>query len=374
MRIIYTLDPSYGGASSSIIDNSISLKKHGFLVDILTCDPKNSKFQVSNKIKIINQGPALGNYGFSFNLTKWLFFNRKKYDIFLIEGIWQYFSLLARLLLKNYFVFIHGALDPFFRLNNFKRIKKQIYWRLIEKKNLILSNAILLTSNEEKKLLGNTYVNTKKLVKKVIGFGILKPKINKKKVLNIFYRKFPQLKNTFFLLYLGRFHEKKGCDLLINAFTKIKKKNKVKILFAGPNSIYKKKIQNLSKRLNLNKNIIWTENSISGDLKYGAILASKSMVLFSRGENFGVSIVESLSLGRPVLISDKVNIHNEIKNYNAGFVCKNNTNDISKLINKFNDLNKSQLNKISINSLKCFKERFNLNSETNKLIQLLNSN
>ena len=168
LRIITTLNPSYGGASSAIIDSSTALEKHGFSVNILTCDPKNSKYQNSKKIKIINQGPGLGNYGFSFNLTTWLFKNKEKYDYFIIEGIWQYFSLLARLLLqKKYFVFIHGALDPFFRLNFFKRIKKQIYWRLIEKNNLILSNSILLTTEEEKKLLKKTYVNTDGIKKKL---------------------------------------------------------------------------------------------------------------------------------------------------------------------------------------------------------------
>ena len=54
---------------------------------------------------------------------------------------------------KKYFTFIHGFLDPFFRLNLIKKIKKQIYWYLIEKKNLLLSRSVILTSEEEKKLL-----------------------------------------------------------------------------------------------------------------------------------------------------------------------------------------------------------------------------
>ena len=35
---------------------------------------------------------------------------------------------------KNYFVFIHGMLDPYFASEILKRIKKRIYWNLIEKK------------------------------------------------------------------------------------------------------------------------------------------------------------------------------------------------------------------------------------------------
>ena len=374
LRIINTLNPSYGGSSSAIIDHSIALKKHGFTVDILTCDPKNSKYQNSKKIKIINQGPGFGNYGFSFSLSSWLFKNKEKYDYFIIEGIWQYFSLLARLLLqKKYFVLVHGALDPFFRLNFFKRIKKQIYWNLIEKKNLILSNSILLTTEEEKRLLQKTYVNTDGIKKQVIGFGISKPKINKKKAKEIFYKKFPYLKNKFFLLYLGRFHEKKGCDLLINAMRKIKNnKNKCKILLVGPKNDYKNKMKNLCQKYKLNSNIFWSEDSMDGNIKYGAILASAGMVLFSRGENFGVSIVESLSQGKPVLITNKINIYRKILNYNAGFVCRDKVLDIANTLKKFSNLHKSRLNKMSKKSYKCFNDNFNLNSNNNnKLSDLL---
>lgn len=334
----------------------------------------NTKTQ--KKIKIINQGPGLGNYGFSFNLSTWLFKNKEKYDYFIIEGIWQYFSLLARLLLqKKYFVFIHGALDPFFRLNFFKRIKKQIYWRLIEKNNLILSNSILLTTEEEKKLLKKTYVNTDGIKKKVIGFGISTPKINKKKAKETFYKKFPYLKDKFFLLFLGRFHEKKGCDLLINAMRKIKKnKNKCKILLVGPNNDYKNKLKHLSQKYKLNSNMFWSDGAINGNIKYGAILASAGMVLFSRGENFGVSVVESLSLGKPVLITNKINIYRKILNYKAGFVCRDKVWDVANTLEKFINLDKSILKKMSKKSNKCFNDNFNLNSNNqNKLVDLLNN-
>ena len=65
------------------------------------------------------------------------------------------------------------------------------------------------------------------------------------------------------------------------------------------------------------------------DLKWGSILASKAMVLASHGENFGVSLVESLSLGKPVLTTNKVNIHKEILRDKAGFISKDNVYDVT---------------------------------------------
>ena len=95
------------------------------------------------------------------------------------------------------------------------------------------------------------------------------------------------------------------------------------------------------------------------------------MLLASHGENFGVSIAESLSLGKPVLITDKVNIAKDILNYNAGLVSSNTVNSFSKKLNKFEQINKKQLIKISKNALKCFRDNYNLSSNKNSLGQLL---
>src|SRR5207249_5935375 len=49
---------------------------------------------------------------------------------------------------------------------------------------------------------------------------------------------FPQLRGKRFLLFLGRLHEKKGCDLLIEAFSGLRNKNRdagsLYLVMAGP--------------------------------------------------------------------------------------------------------------------------------------------
>ena len=47
-------------------------------------------------------GPSLlGTYWFSFKLFYWLKNNRENYDAFIIHGIWQFNTLMAKLLLKK---------------------------------------------------------------------------------------------------------------------------------------------------------------------------------------------------------------------------------------------------------------------------------
>jgi glycosyltransferase involved in cell wall biosynthesis len=368
LRIIHTLDPAHGGPQNAIIDNSLSLIKNGISVDILTSDIRNYHFKKIKNLRIINKGPSLNDYGLNFRLFYWLLKNKKEYSFILIHGIWQFYTLAARILFKNkYFVFIHGQLDPFFSLNLIKKIKKKLYWFLIERGNLISSKSLLLTSDLEKKLIAKTYVDTSELKKIVINYGITKPNFDKKKVVEIFYKKFPKLKNKKFLLFLGRFHEKKGCDVLIKALKKIKNKNiSINVLLAGPDNQYKNDLKSIVKKLELNNEIFWSD-IISKDLKWGAITASKGMVLSSHGENFGVSLAESLCCGKPVLSTYKVNIYPKIMEYKCGLISKDTINDFEKILLKFNNFDHLKLKNYSKNAIKCFNNNFNLNSKNNKL-------
>ena len=368
LRIIHTLDPAHGGPQNAIIDNSLSLIKNGISVDILTSDIRNYHFKKIKNLRIINKGPSLNDYGLNFRLFYWLLKNKKEYSFILIHGIWQFYTLAARILFKNkYFVFIHGQLDPFFSLNLIKKIKKKLYWFLIERGNLISSKSLLLTSDLEKKLIAKTYVDTNELKKIVINYGITKPNFDKKKVVEIFYKKFPKLKNKKFLLFLGRFHEKKGCDVLIKALKKIKNKNiSINVLLAGPDNQYKNDLKSIVKKLELNNEIFWSD-IISKDLKWGAITASKGMVLSSHGENFGVSLAESLCCGKPVLSTYKVNIYPKIMEYKCGLISKDTINDFEKILLKFNNFDHLKLKNYSKNAIKCFNNNFNLNSKNNKL-------
>ena len=115
LRIITSLNPKFGGPPVAIIDSSKALQKNGFEVDIITSDEPNSKYVSEKNLKIMNLGPSFGNYNFNLKLLFWLHKNHYKYDKFIIHGIWQFNTLLSRIILKQgYFVFLHGQLDNFF--------------------------------------------------------------------------------------------------------------------------------------------------------------------------------------------------------------------------------------------------------------------
>ena len=95
------------------------------------------------------------------------------------------------------------------------------------------------------------------------------------------------------------------------------------------------------------------------------------MLLPSHGENFGVSLVESMCCGKPVLTTNKVNISKEILRFKAGYISNNDVISFKRIINNFNSLSKSKISKMSKNANLCFKENFNLKSDKDSLYNLI---
>ena len=118
----------------------------------------------------------------------------------------------------------------------------------------------------------------------------------------------------------------------------------------------------LIKKNKLEKIILFS-NALYGDEKWGAIKASKAMLLPSHGENFGISLVEALSLKKPVITTDKVNISKVIKKFNAGLISKNNLNSFKLRLKEFENYKHKTLSSISNNALTCFKKNFDLSNK-----------
>jgi glycosyltransferase involved in cell wall biosynthesis len=122
-------------------------------------------------------------------------------------------------------------------------------------------------------------------------------------------------------LFLGRIHEKKGCDLLIHAFAKAAALDpELQLVIAGPDtSGWKQFLVSLASALGIAEKVHWP-GALESDAKWGAFRSAEAFVLPSHQENFGIAVAEALACRKAVLISDKVNIWREIVEDGAGLV------------------------------------------------------
>jgi glycosyltransferase involved in cell wall biosynthesis len=377
LRILPTIDPSFGGPMNGAKNFDRLFKEKGITVDVLTLDAPDEPFIKEYGGNVIALGPSLFFYRLNFKLIKWLFKNAGSYDCVIINGVWQFHSfcsaLVLRLLGKKYFLFTHGMLDPWFKETyKAKHIKKLIYWVLFERLSVNGARAVLFTSEEEK-LLARESFPLYKPQEKVVRYGTFIPlDVDVVKGRASFENKFPALAGRKIILFLGRIHEKKGIEELLEAFEQLhRKSSEFLLVIAGPeDSDYSATIKLRSTDSTASSSIFWV-GPLYGDMKWGALSLADVFCLPSHQENFGISVAEALASGTPVIISNKVNIWREISSAKAGLVCEDNVDSLASTLLSWESLSEEEKNVFRENSIGCYQQYFNLHNAVDSLAEVL---
>jgi glycosyltransferase involved in cell wall biosynthesis len=148
-----------------------------------------------------------------------------------------------------------------------------------------------------------------------------------------FFERFPHLAGRPLVLFLSRLHEKKGLDLLIPAFQRVRAQlpDAHLVVVGGGAAAYEEQLRSWVRERKLEAAVTLTGN-LSGRDKWIAIAAATLFVLPSYQENFALVVADALALGVPVVLSDRVNIHDDITAAGAGVVCDLNADDIAEKI------------------------------------------
>lgn len=224
---------------------------------------------------------------------------------------------LAKALRKRGIPYIFMPHDPYVeKLRRHHAIRKFVYWHLCEK--WVIANAAavqLLSASHEAPLreLGcETPVHT---LANGCDPGDLK-KISPD-------ARIPGEGKDFLIQYLGRMDRNhKGLDLLIRGYagflTKIPEDAKVCLVLSGNDWEDRGYLESLAGELGLGGRIRFT-----GRLEDHSVAVHSRAdisVLCSRFDGFGLTIVEAMLAGRPVLVSSEAGIAEFVKEAEAGFV------------------------------------------------------
>lgn len=374
LHVIRSADPEGGGPIEGVLQRGKVLQDMGHSVEVVSLDSPEQ--QIESNLTIHPVGPGKGSYGYTKNLDQWLDSHIRDYDHVVVNGIWQYHSLAvwkaARRHRKPYFVFTHGMLDPWFkRAYPVKHLKKSLYWPWAEYRVLRDATAVLFTTEEEK-ILARQSFRLYKARELVVSYGTAESEGNTEEQKRLFLSMFPALNGRPFLLYLSRIHPKKGCDLLIRAFAHVYKDDpKTMLCIAGPDQeSWKDHLIQLATNLDIADRIVWT-GMLKGDPKWGAYHASDAFILPSHQENFGIVVAEALACGKPVLVSNKVNIWREIEVAKAGIVAADTEEGTQTLLQKWNSMPDASREAMGHNGKACFYRHFEVRAAAESLLQVL---
>ena len=368
LHVISSVNPSGGGPIEAIRQLGTTQRASGHRVEIATLDSPTAPYLKQISLPVHALGPAKLGYNFSTRFIPWLRANRSHFDAVIVNGIWQFHSFGAWCALRNsstpYVLFTHGMLDPWFkRQYPLKHLKKWMYWPWADYRVLRDAQAVLFTCEEERVLARSSFwlYRCKEVV---VSCGTAQPNRDPKQDVQKFCSQYPELRDKKLVLFLGRIHPKKGCDLLIEAFAKVLGgRQGWHLLMAGPDQVgWQTKLQLRADHLGLAGQITWT-GMIHDALKWGALSSAEVFILPSHQENFGVGV--------PTLISNKVNIWREVKADGAGIVAEDTIEGTCELLQNYLETPENEKSAMRERAHECFEQRFEIKKAAETLSGVL---
>jgi len=143
----------------------------------------------------------------------------------------------------------------------------------------------------------------------------------------------------FNIIFLSRIEEKKGLELLFEALTVVNIPWQLTIGGTGKEE-YIQNLKHKAETLKLSEQITWLGQVSNAD-KFNLMAMHDLTVLTSYNENFANVVVESLSVGTPILISKFVGLADYVADKNLGWVTGLNIEEIKTgIIQAYQDIEK----------------------------------
>ena len=207
---------------------------------------------------------------------------------------------------------------------------KRVYHRLCGTGMLQGASAIVATSEQEIEELASGRIPRAKIVMRRNGVeappALPEPGTFRSTV------KIP--KETKLVLFLGRLSMKKSPQLLLRAFTEVKRRMEsvqLQLVFAGPDQGgMKAQLHQMAEQLGVSQQVKFA-GPLFGKDKWAAYQDADVFVLPSQNENFGNTAAEAVAAGTPVIVTEQCGIAPLLANQ-AGLVVKHEASELAEAV------------------------------------------
>ncbi len=325
MRILHvctSIDPSTGGPANVLARLSrVQADLRGHEVSIVTADDPSAVESVARSIgsaTLLAAGPARGPFARGAQVAARIDERlRRGVDLVHIHGVWQHAphtgAKASRAAQVPYIFRPCGMLDPWSLSQS--RLKKRVFLALIGRRQLNRAAALHYTTETERQLVEPLRLKPRAFV---IPNGLDWEEFESRPTRGAF-RQAHGVGERPLIVFLSRLHHKKGLDLLLPAFAQVSD-SRVMLAIIGPGERgYVEQLRGQAAQLGVGDRVVFP-GMIAGRARLEALRDADLFCLPSYQENFGVSVIEALGVGTPVLISDQVNIHREVAAAGVGEV------------------------------------------------------
>jgi len=183
------------------------------------------------------------------------------------------------------------------------------------------------------------------------------------------YDKFDQNKINF--MFLGRYHQNKGIDLLINAISLLKPDEKSRSLFhifgGGP---LENQLKQMVEELNLKSNT-FVNGYLDSNQVFAYMNKSDFIIIPSRIESIPVVLSDAINSSKPVIVSNVGDMGKLISNYKTGIVVQPNADSIADGISLAIKLDQDD-KELFLQNMEKLKNYLDLKNSVKSFIKFLN--
>jgi glycosyltransferase involved in cell wall biosynthesis len=347
LHVIPSISSARGGTSRAIIDMVHALLDRGIDVEIATTnddgddllDVPLGKYTIYDRIptyffpRFSPPLPALREFAFSGSFTTWLFQNIAKYDSIHVHALFSYTSTvamtIARLRGVPYLITPHGLLCEWSLQQSTQ--KKQAYLKLIERANLDRAQAIHLTCQQEQ---DDVLALNFKSPTFVLPLALTEIPAQIPNAANLLRQKLNCAADEPIILFLSRLHYKKGLDYLIPALGKLLDQRFTFVIAGNGTPAYEAEIQALLVASGIDDRTQMV-GYVEGEQKDLLIQGADLFALTSHSENFGISVLEALVVGTPVLVTPGVGLATVVRDNDLGYVTDLDIEAITQTLDRY---------------------------------------
>jgi glycosyltransferase involved in cell wall biosynthesis len=336
LQVVPSLAPEWGGPVKVVNELAGALEVIGVSSEIISAQGRRvgNPETVTNDIPIhlFETGPIARLWtAHTPGLKKTLARKIPDFDLVHIQELWHYPGYIASKIARSrnvpYIVTIHGELNEW-NLQQ-KRLKKQIYMTAIQRGILQKSAALHAITQAESNRIRQLEIETPVAM---IPNGIHTEEFENLPDRSQFVSRYPELENRLIVLFLGRIQQKKGLDILAQAFGNlVRTRHDVRLVVAGPdedNTLTE--IKTILKSQGALEKAVFP-GMLTGEQKLEALGAADIFALTSYSEGFSVALLEALSAGLPLVITDECNFP-EVGDSRAGFVVRPNDSETASAL------------------------------------------
>ena len=282
---------------------------------------------ISNRFKLVTMLDT--PLSAPFKIRKYI----KDYEIVHIHEHRQTLAIIVSYFARRnnipYIVQAHGSVLPFFQKEGLKNLFDNAFgFKILHNASCIFA----LTEVEKEQYL-KMGVEEDKI--EIVPLGINLEEYENLPSYGKFRSKFNINGDEKLILFIGRIHEIKGLDLLIDACSDLihsVNDGPIKLAIVGPDDGFLSELEEKIKEYSLEDNVIIT-GPLFNEEKHEALVDCDLFVMPSKYESFTTSGLEAMSCSKPLVLTKNNHIHDWVDG-NVGIACEDNEDSLREAIEK----------------------------------------